>query len=796
MAFEAPRILLFGHPGSGKSSLLGALQRAGETQGERLGAEVFDPTGRLPRIRDHLYSGGEFHNTHTELVTYELSLRPWQPGTGPSTVIIHDCDGNAANALLKHPDPITERRVRGTVASAVVESDLIALVISAAADDRELDRAFDEFLMFLERVHGRKAFLREVGGFPIRLVLTQCDTLVEAGGTKDEWEAEVRERLQYAVNRFEDFLEDHQPKAEEESPFLPFGSVDLKGFATAIHGLEGNEPVGVAEFFRNAFAAAAEHRSRDRTSQRLLRRTLSSVVVAVWLLLAGAVGVSLYQPRPADPGLADRVQAYWEREPPAAVRLAGKNLTRNRNQLATFQTDAGFFALPDHLKQFVAGRLHEIEDYEAYRKKLDATPSPAESRSLEELAQVEAKLNGELALPAEYTWGETEAAKLRDKWLADVPLIRSAEGVWQEWYRGLANQALALSLVKNFEGNWRDRVAALANPQAPFDVAAAISGSPSVPLPRGERVTYRVPAEFDRVYQAQKDWEFQHARLEHLRDLADALGLTSDTSRRALDIQPGTDPGRSLKQYQSEFADASRHWNLANFPEPARSALAAKVHESVENGARLVRILLRNKLSGDTPDGWRKLASELTDPTIRDWGKLLHALMKLENPQAIDPVSTLFIFLRSGEYWLELKALDVTIPLALRVPAIVPAGPLTITVTPPTGPPSTYSFKLVGEGTSQGLATVYQLAPESKSRIPYQSGDSFKIELPVRSGDQRFTLTWDDGPTRTFQFDRLTREPKLVPATGASEPATGVTLTPAPGSTVPRFPLLLPDVKR
>src|SRR5882757_9172591 len=96
----SPRILLFGHPGSGKSSLLGALQRAGETQGESLGFEVLDPTGRLPRLRDHVYSNAPFENTHTELVTYELRLKPWRVGEqAQQTVVVHDCDGNAANAL-------------------------------------------------------------------------------------------------------------------------------------------------------------------------------------------------------------------------------------------------------------------------------------------------------------------------------------------------------------------------------------------------------------------------------------------------------------------------------------------------------------------------------------------------------------------------------------------------------------------------------------------------------------------------------------------------------------------------
>ena len=138
----APRILLFGHPGSGKSSLLGALHRAGETQLEQLGTEVIDPSGRLPRISQHIYAGTPLERTQTELVTYELRLKHGanQPA---QTAVIHDCDGNAANALLKHPDPITERDVRGLVASAVVQADLLALVVNAGAADEEERALFD-----------------------------------------------------------------------------------------------------------------------------------------------------------------------------------------------------------------------------------------------------------------------------------------------------------------------------------------------------------------------------------------------------------------------------------------------------------------------------------------------------------------------------------------------------------------------------------------------------------------------------------------------------------------------------
>jgi hypothetical protein len=871
---SAPRLLLFGHPGSGKSSLLGALQRAGDTQGEALGAEVVDPTGRLPKLRDHVYSKSPFEHTHTELVTYEVRLKPWRVReTKPQTFIVHDCDGNAASALLKHPDPITERAVRGLVASAVVQADLLALVVNAGAADDELDDAFDEFLMLLERVHGRKSFEREVGGFPIALILTQCDALFEPGDTAEHWREHVDWRLDHAVKRFAEFLDEQHagtslgarasspaagpeesgdlqsvatgsraagtaadpgsnpqagtslgarassPAAGPEesgdlqsvatgsraagaaadpgsnppthSIYLPFGSLHLSGFATAVREPGGLEPFGVAECFRSLFAEATKHRERVKRSQRGLRRILWGVACAAWLLFAGAVAVNVWQPTPADPGLAERVHSYQENEPAAAERLAGRNLLRNQKQLASFRSDSGFFALPESLREFVQGRLRESEEYQAYRTKLNATQSPGEARSLEELARVESVLNGELALPSQYTWGETEAAKLRDKWLADVPALRAAESAWQEWYRGLANQALALTITRGFDGEWRDRTLAMeaAALHPPFDEAAAIPGSDSVPQPRGEALTYRTAEEFDRVYQAAKDWEFLRLRLGHQRALADALGLTSETKYRVLEIPPpGTefDPAERLKALMSDNGVSLANWPLANFPEPARAVLAARLREQIGNGVKHARKLVGERLTADTPDAWRKLGENLNDPTIRDWGRLLHAMRKLDDPRAADPVQDLAAFLRTPEFSLEFTGFELSIPLALRVPALVPAGPLTITV----GAESR-SFKLSGESTTEGLSAIHRFVAEKATALAFKPGDAIKIELPVRSGDQRFTLTWDDAANRTFPFDKLQREPKL-----GAEPATGVVLTPAFGSKIPKLPLLLPEMKK
>ncbi|HEX4610967.1 MAG TPA: hypothetical protein VH092_22445 [Urbifossiella sp.] len=813
----APRVLLFGYPKSGKTHLLGALLQASETQPDVLGAEVIDPTGRLAAVRDAVYAGAPFENTRTELVSVPVFLRDPAAGrTAPAREFaLSDCDGHASSALLKNPVALDARRVNGTVARAVLGADLIALVVDAGLTDDDLAERFEDFLFFLEQVHGRRLREREVGGLPVFVVVSRCDLLARPGDTAAEWAARVRGNMRYVLRQFEEFIADQLPLEGHGTSYLPFGSVDVEGYATAVRRPQladepdgPAEPFGVAEFFRAAFAAAAAHRDRARSSDRRLRRTVWAVAAAVGVMLGGAAAVAVFQPPSADPELPDRVRLYARGEPPAADRLAEKNLARNKRLLAGFRADPGFFALPGDLQGFVEGRLREAEDYQDYRAKLAAQAAPAEARTLDDLERIRTRLTTDLALPAEYTWGDTEAAKLRDKWLADVTLIRAAEAGWYDWYRGLVNQATALTLTGSFDGDWRDRVNVLADAarQPQYSQAAVIPGSEPVPQPRGEAVTYRVPFEYDRVFQARRDWEYARARLLHLRDLADALGLTPPTAidgpRLLVIPPPGAVPatflGDRLTELQKRYsADGYREWELAGFPDPARKVLAAQLRTSFGNGVRVVRGLVLDRIGGnltaaDTPEGWARTAAGLTDPPVRDWGRYLQLLARLENPAAPDPVDELAAFLRAPQFALDLRGAEVRIPLALRVPAVVPAGPLTVTLVPRAGgDPVVRAYPPAGEPSPRDLGVAYTFGPAPL--LLYRPGDGLRAELPVRSGDQRFTLVWDGSGTRSFQFEAFDREPRLLRAGAPPEPATGVTLTPAAGSVLPRVPVLLPD---
>src|SRR5207244_185231 len=97
----------------------------------------------------------------------------------------------AAESLIAHPAALQDSHTAAPVARAVTQADAIILMVDASADEDELNEAFEEFDAFLTVIWQAKAGAREVGGFPVLLVLTRCDKLAEPGDTREAWEARV-----------------------------------------------------------------------------------------------------------------------------------------------------------------------------------------------------------------------------------------------------------------------------------------------------------------------------------------------------------------------------------------------------------------------------------------------------------------------------------------------------------------------------------------------------------------------------------------------------------------------------
>src|SRR5438105_2938741 len=103
-ATEGLRIVLFGMPDAGKSSLLGALAQAAQTQEHALNGRLIDKTQGLVELQRRLYEDRP-RETLDEVAPFPVRLEPFPAGAAksvppPVDAVLFDCDGRVANDLL------------------------------------------------------------------------------------------------------------------------------------------------------------------------------------------------------------------------------------------------------------------------------------------------------------------------------------------------------------------------------------------------------------------------------------------------------------------------------------------------------------------------------------------------------------------------------------------------------------------------------------------------------------------------------------------------------------------------
>lgn len=811
------KILLLGPPGSGKSTLLGALAQAARTQGARLGVEVVDLDGSLESLRQAVYDGEGVSApspTPGPLEGHAIRLRPWRAGpkkpSEAETVVLWECAGPEAEGLWQAPERVACDALSPEVEPALDGVEALVLTVPADADEEEWTARFQPLLPLVEALQKRREEAREVAGLPVVLVLTRCDRLARPGDSTEDWRRRVQERQEELRQAFERFI---TPRMD---PWPGFGRLSLQVQATAAHDPDHpQQPVGVAELFARLFPAAQAYGVLKERSQRRLAWTVRVSGGLVALALAALVALATRHPEDDANTLADHIRAFQLREGEAQVRLAARHLPRNQRLLQAFLDDPAFPHLPTELRDYVQLRLAEIQDYLAWRERLLSGPSPAECRSLEELQQVADRLEA-LALPTAYAWGMTEAAQLKAKWQADVPLIRDAVRAWENHYRDLIRQAHTLEQAKSFSGDWGREVAELlARSQSLLHpLSEPLAGSRAWPGPRGEVVRQAVPYEFDRVYQAREDWRGAQERLADLRDLSEALGLSvGDTGRPAvLDIpEPSTDPAgadlprqrweRLRQHYPMAGEDRIRRWQVDRFPEPGRWELQSRVQRSLERGFGWMRRLVGEVMVSpprldDSPAGWQALADRLdpsspsADPgptapltweplrqALRDWSRLLTLIAQLADPHAEDPLTGLIRFLRQPSFPIRLDGLVLVIPDDLLEQRAVPEGDLTVRMGA-----KEYRLRAVGVGERRSGLTRYRFRLPREDELAYHPGEAVSAEVKVRGGDEVVLLRWQESRYRSFGFEALTRAVR------------GVRLEEEGGTALPSLPVLMPDL--
>lgn len=827
---EEIRLLLFGRPGAGKTSLLGALAQAAQTQEHLLNGRLTERTPALEGLRHQVYDETT-RPTAEEVVLYPVDFESFETaGREHLQAVLIDCDGRAANDLLTRRPSLDPDSAEGPLAQEMLAADALVLVVDASESASQVDADFAEFGRFLrlfERGRGQRS---EVSGLPVFLVLSKCDLLAGPGDAPVDWVERIEERKRQVGQRFRDFL------ARRESADGPpaFGSIDLHLWATAVKrpALAGTpakprEPYGVAELFRQCIDAALLFRQRRRRAGRRLLWTVGTATGLVGLLIALTVALlgQALRDRESDRqvrALQNKVDTYKLKEgQTTAERLRGwPTLPRQRmSELAELRSDPDFDRLPADQQRYVEDRLQELRDYVAYYDKLlQLRRRPAEARTEAELEEIEQTLKTDLAVPRA-AWGQTEAARLHHDYLEQIAALRRAVDNVAEWYRQRQREGEKLW---TFAGrppgaagtsvDWRDWQAEVEKlfagaEKPPFRETDRLPG-PGTPT-YGETVFL-----FQRVQEARHDWEAVKRHLQRLLDLSSALGLAGTQPDRpsplALPRKPPFtvgDAAERLQRLQEAYPRYKEEFTLADLPEAivgdVRQAAAASYEQLLEAGREVVLRQLQ-QAAGDgreTPQRWAAVRRWLLqDPEeLRAWRQLARVLTGLKDGSRVDPAAELAEFLDRERFPLELKRLTVEVPDRLRVR---PSGPLSVYHPPTSRTGPALVFEVVGDSQRdpQRRVTVYTFRPtDGKGALTYQPGEELWATLPLRDADKgAWMFTWARSRSEVYQHERLTRPPRLHRPDQeniAGELAVGVVLRATKGSGIPPVPDLMPVVR-
>jgi hypothetical protein len=518
-------------PDAGKSSLLGALLQAGQTQEHLLNGHLTDLSSGLTELQHRLYEGTA-RETLEEVVPYPVAFKsfgktPATESDGQVQAILVDCDGRVANELLSRKRSLNTTPGDNTLAQAIVSADALILAIDASAPVTQVNADFTEFARFLRLLEHQRGHRTEIGGQPVFLVLTKCDLLAKPGDSTADWIRHIGERQSEVEHRFRDFLAGdplpapasaHAGQVQghgQRQGSNAFGRIDLHPWATAVKRPaladsppRPREPYGVAELFRQCLDVASQFRQRRRHSSHRLLWTVAGT--AVILLGLGVVAFNLVMGRLEGQGrLETRVEKFQQRDHERTPAAWHRNLQSDLDELTHLVNDPAFGQLPDAKKEYLQGRLKELTAYREYEKKLDQIGDPKEARSEEQLKQIESKLQ-QLAAPEEYDWHLTEASRRRDNWLQDIQDLRDAVGRLTKQYEDLIQRGQAVLAKKN-EANLPKRAKEV------LDFARAYPDperDKSRPVKESARVTYGAAfniASLDNLY---GEWKKTRNELE------------------------------------------------------------------------------------------------------------------------------------------------------------------------------------------------------------------------------------------------------------------------------------------
>ena len=447
-----PRLLLFGTPGAGKSSLLGALAQAASTQAALLKGELVGASSELIDLQKDTYQT-KLTST-TDLTAYDIKLQPVE-GT-PLNATLLDCSGESAKEMLQSKQPFADSH---PMQKPILDADGVLLIVDASLSGKQLGEEFQQFARWLKQFHETRGKRTEVGELPVYVVLTKCDILAKANDTSATWMQRIEEGKRRVDQKFREYLKEHG---------TGFGSIQLHVWATAIkrpaladRPAKTQEPYGVAELFRQCLHSAAEYDMRQATSQGRLHNVVVGLVGLV-TVLALAVGLLVqFQPETKQESLDEALQAVMPSEDAKpADRLRGTIavLEKKLDAIAKIETDFGH--LSSKTREELTKHKNELTEYlQYYHEEKKNLKLPYKTKDEKEFIETEKKVKA-FAFPEGRAeeWQETPLGKrvkqLRDEYAAmNAELDKEAAWMRAQTKKNLALDKEGRAIVVKLEDN-------------------------------------------------------------------------------------------------------------------------------------------------------------------------------------------------------------------------------------------------------------------------------------------------------------------------------------------------------